>query len=405
MTTASPTPTALASSTPPPARRTLSQRLLVRSLVGGLTVAHGAVHLIGAAAGLGLAQVDALDVAPAAGLVWLAAGLLVIAAGVGLLAGRRRWWALGAVGVVLSQVLLVTDWTHAAAGTVANVILLAAVVHGWSAEGPRSLRTRYRTGAEAAVATLTSTAVLTEADLAALPAQVAGYLRRTGAVGQPRVRGFRARISGRIRGGPDQPWMAFTGEQVNTFGAAPTRHFWIDATMRGVPVDVLHVLADGHATMRVVLCSIVPMVDAAGPEMDRAETVTLFNDLCLLAPAGLVDAPVTWTPIGDRSVHGTYTHGEHTVGADLIFDDRGDLVDFVSDDRLRASADGSSFTPTRWSTPVGQYRTYGERRLGALGQAVWHADAPEGTFAYLEFVLEEMATELATGRPARAGAA
>ena len=35
--------------------------------------------------------------------------------------------------------------------------------------------------------------------------------------------------------------------------------------------------------------------------MDLAETVTLFNDMCLFAPAALVGAPVRWTEIDART--------------------------------------------------------------------------------------------------------
>jgi hypothetical protein len=96
--------------------------------------------------------------------------------------------------------------------------------------------------------------------------------------------------------------------------------------------------------MRVKACSLVPMVNSAGPEMDRAETVTMFNDLCVLAPAALVDAPVRWQEVDGRRVRGVFTNGVQTVTADLLFDDD-DLVDFVSDDRMATTPDGKNFTP------------------------------------------------------------
>ena len=85
--------------------------------------------------------------------------------------------------------------------------------------------------------------------------------------------------------------MTFTGEQVNTYGSAPSRLFLMDATMRGLPVDVLHVFVGRCATMRVKACSLVTMVDAAGPDMDRAETAPSFNDLAVLVPAAPLDSP------------------------------------------------------------------------------------------------------------------
>ena len=78
----------------------------------------------------------------------------------------------------------------------------------------------------------------------------------------------------------------------------------------------------------------------------------------------------------------------HTVTAELVFSQDGDLVDFVSDDRLRSSSDGKTFTRQRWSTPVRDYRTFGSRRVCTNGEGRWHAPAPEGNFAYLDFSLD-----------------
>ncbi|WP_370443671.1 DUF6544 family protein [Cryobacterium sp. M23] len=216
---------------------------------------------------------------------------------------------------------------------------------------------------------------VTEANLAHLPRLVAEHVRRSGAVGQPRVSSLRANIHGRIRASATSRWMTYTGEQVNTYGPAPSRLFWMDATMFGLPVDVLHVLVGRTATMRVKLCSMLPMANAAGPEMDRAETVTLFNDLCILAPAAFIDAPIVWQPLDDSHVRGVFTNGAQTVTADLTFCD-GDLVDFISDDRMSTTPDGSTFTPQLWSTPVSDYRAFGTRRLATRGDGRWHPTAP-----------------------------
>jgi len=197
-------------------------------------------------------------------------------------------------------------------------------------------------------------------------------------------------MHGRIRSGTPKPWMGFTAEQVSTFGSAPVRLFAMHATMFGLPVEVLHIFVGPSATMRVRLCSLLPMVSAAGPEMDRGETVTMFNDLCVLAPGALVDAPVSWQVLDARRVRGTFTNGAYAVTAELVFDEDGDLVDFVSDDRLRASSDGRSFTPERWSTPLRDFRSFRAARLATRGEGRWHAPAPEGEFAYLEFNLDEI---------------
>jgi hypothetical protein len=118
--------------------------------------------------------------------------------------------------------------------------------------------------------------------------------------------------------------------------------------------------------------------------MDKAESVTLFNDLCLFAPAGLVQAPITWSAIDDRHARGTYHHGSYSVTATLEFDSHGDLLDFVSDDRLRDDGRGKTYTQMRWSTPVSAYAFADGRRYVSDGSAVWHPPAPGTPYTYIE---------------------
>ena len=371
-------------------------RSLIRWTAGLIVVIHGLIHLMGVVKGFGWGEVSQLaePISTSMGVVWLVAAVVVLAAGGMLLAGLRWWWAVAAVAAVVSQVVIVTSWTDAKAGTAANVLLVFAAVYGFRANGPTSFRTRSRRLADEMVRSVLSAAgpsgaLVTDSDLAHLPLPVAGYVRAAGAVGRPHVVGFRAAISGRIRAGADKPWMRWTGEQTNTFGPSPSRVFFMDATMKGLPTDVLHIYVGPTATMQVRLASLKTVVDARGPEMDQAETVTLLNDLCVLAPAALVDVPIVWTPIDDHHVSATFTNAGHTVRAVLTFNDEFELVDFVSDDRLVASPDGRTFTPTAWSTPIADYRSFDGRRLGALGHGRWHP-ADEPSFDYLEFHVDRI---------------
>lgn len=385
--------------TAPRPRRLAGLRGGTRVLLAAVILLHGALHLLGYAAAPGgpdLPGADApgMDVGTAAGYAWLATAALLVATGLALIVGRPHWWRLGAVAAVASELLVVSQWPEARAGTLANAVLAIAVVHGWCATGSRSARARYRRGVASALgapphAPGTTTPPVTEGDLAPLPPAVAGYLRRTGSVGRPPVAAVRVALHGRIRSGPQDRWMTFTGEQVDTLGPSPTRHFLLDATAAGLPVDVLHVLTDGVASMRADLLATVPVVRGAGPAMNRGETVTLFNDLCLMAPSALLGAPVSWEELDARRVRGTYRQGGQTVRAVLEFDADGDLVDFVSDDRFRASRDGRSFTPERWSTPVDGYAVHHGRRLPSTASAVWHPASGE-PFRYADMTLVDV---------------
>lgn len=122
--------------------------------------------------------------------------------------------------------------------------------------------------------------------------------------------------------------------------------------------------------------------------MDRGETVTVFNDLVVMAPGATVDADATWTAIDPLHVRGEFTDGDQSISAILTFDTVHDLVDFASDDRSAASADGKTFTQQRWSTPLAGHRNTDGHRILTSGEGVWHAGPPGGTFTYLEIHLD-----------------
>jgi hypothetical protein len=226
---------------------------------------------------------------------------------------------------------------------------------------------------------------ITEADLEPLPPPVRRYLRAVGVVGRPHVRNYRLRFRGRIRSAPDARWMPFTADQVSLVHD-PTRLFLMNARMRGLPVQAFHRYAGGRATMRVKALGVLTVADASGEVMDRSETVTHFNDMCLLAPGALVGPNIEWQAVDDRTARARFTHAAQTIAATLLFDDAGWLMNFVSDDRSRSSPDGKSFTPLRFSTPVRGYEDYGPVRLARWGEARWRL--PEsGEFVYGEFEL------------------
>lgn len=370
----------------------------MRRVLAALIALHALIHLMGAARAFGLAELPELirPISPLLGGVWLAAAILLLGAAVALLVRRRWWWAIGALGLVASQVAIAAAWTDAQAGTLPNLVVLVAVIYGFLTEGPTSFRAAFEAAAASGLArvrALPPPAVVTEADLAPLPVPVQRYLRAVGVLGRPRVVSYRLRFRGRIRGGPGDGWMSFEADQ-QSFTDEPARLFLMDATMRGVPVQAFHRFTGARATMQVKLAGAIKIVDAHGPILDRSETVTLFNDMCILAPGSLLSPSIAWEELDDRRARARFTNGDHTISAVLCFDEQGLLADFVSDDRSRSSRDGRTFTQLRFSTPVRDYRQYGPVRLAAHGEARWHAPAPEGEFTYGELELLEISYDV-----------
>jgi len=378
----------------PTSNRTLT-RTLIRTATAALFVVHGLILFMGFAKAFGLAEFSALTqpISHPAGLVWLAAAALCWVTAGALFLAPRWWWAVGASAIVLSQIVIVTSWTDAKFGTIITVLLLVAVVYGFASSGPLSLSTEFAHDLRQAIQNSTGPSsapspVVTEADLTSLPEPVQRYVRRSGAVGRPRVHDFRMSWTGRIRADASSEWMEFTADQFNTIDT-PRRFFLMDATMKHLPVDVLHAFDENGATMRVKVLSMFPMVDAKGPELTRGETVTMFNDLCLYSPGSLTLPFVTFEPIDGHAALGHFTLGVNTITAELHFNDADELVDFVSDDRTAISPGGREYIPMRWTTPAHDYADVGPARVATRAEVRWNSG--DGPWTYGEFALGSLA--------------
>ncbi|SKB04121.1 DUF6544 family protein [Aeromicrobium choanae] len=377
---------------------------LLRWTVVALVTVHGLIHLLGAAERFGWADDPTLEKSTGLGLLWLVAAVLLLVTALFAALGRVvGWWLLAVVAAVVSQVAILTSWDVSGSGTVVNVFLLVVAAYSFLLRGPFSFHAQWHQQVQEALAQADALApVITEEDLDGLPAPVAAYVRSSGAVGRPRPTSVRAEFTGRIRTGPDAPWMDFAGKQVNTFGADPRRIFLMEASRYSLPVLVLHGYAGARASMRAKVLSVATVLDASGPELDQGETVTVFNDLVVLTPGAIVGAPIRWTPLDDRQVRGEFTNGRQTVTAVLTFDgDR--LVNFVSDDRFRASEDGTEFVPQTWSTPLAGHTDDEGHHVVSSGVGRWRD--PRGWFTYVEIEFEDVDLDpVRSGRSAGARA-
>ncbi len=353
-----------------------------------LIALHGLIHLIGPAKAFGWGNVTQLrqPISPTGGLLWLLAAVLLIGSAAGVGFSARWWWYLALPGVLLSQILIAQAWGDAKFGTLANVVIAVPLILLALDARAGSFRSRFASDRDAMLARPVRPApMVTDADLAPLPPLMQTYLRRVGAVGRPRVRNMRIAFDAQMRSSAASPWMKSTVQQYEFFDP-PARLFYLNATRAGVPFDVYHRYVDSAATFQVRIASLIPMVDQKGPEMTRAETVTLMNDIVVMAPAAVLDLPFTWETLGAQTVRATFSNAGYTVSGVLTFDAAGDLVGFVSNDRSELS--GTDIKRFPWSTPISAYAVVNGIRIGTRGDANWIE--PSGEWTYGKFTIREI---------------
>lgn len=339
---------------------------------------HGAIHLMGFAKAFRFGNIPQLtrEIPKPAGVLWLMTALLFIVAGLLFLLKKENWWMMALPAVVLSQALISTNWQDAKFGTVANAVVLVVCV---LSIGSWHFARLYRHDVTERKSNVSEPAndLLTEKDLQHLPLAVQNYLRYVGVLNKPKVYNYRICFRGEMRD-KGKDWFPFTSEQYN-FTEPPTRLFFMKGKMHGVYVPGYHAYKNGEASMQIKLFGMFPVVNEKSPLLGKAETVTIFNDMCLMAPATLIDPTITWEEISDTVVKATFCVKDNRISALLHFNAEAQLVNFVSDDRY-AIADRMQY---RFSTPVRDYRNFNGYNLPGYGEAIWHY--PDGEFAYGRF--------------------
>ena len=222
----------------------------------------------------------------------------------------------------------------------------------------------------------------TEEMLAGLPEPVRRYLRHAGVVGGPLVDTVRIRQRCRMRMAPGAPSFPLVAEQWYTVD--PPGFIW-DAT---VPAEGLPLIRgrdgylDGRGVMTIRLGSVIPVVDASGPEMDDASLLRHLSEMTWFPSAFLRDN-VTWEAIDDAQVRVTLVDGDRRATGVLEIDAEGRLVAFRTE---RHAMVGKGFELRPWTAPTHAYGELAGLQLPVRGAAVW--TLPDGS--ELEYITVEL---------------
>jgi hypothetical protein len=344
---------------------------------------HGLIHVMGFAKAFNYGNITQLTkaISKPAGVFWLITAFLFVAAVILFFMKKDAWLYIAFAAAIISQILIITVWKDARFGTIANIIVLLVAIAGW---GSSRFESTFIGDVKAhlRLSNAIRPELLTEADMLHLPAPVQKYLRYCGVVNRPKVKNVRIEMEGRMRS-KKQDWFPFSVVQYNFFDE-PARLFFMKGKMFGVMVPGYHDYQHETARMNIKLFGLFAVAQASGAAMNRAETVTLFNDMCLMVPASLIDQRIEWIPVDSLSAKAIFTNGTNKITATLFFNTQGQLINFISDDRT----DVNGMKQYRFSTPVKEYILLNGITTMKYGEAVWHY--PEGEFVYGEFNLKSI---------------
>ncbi|MFT3846369.1 MAG: hypothetical protein QM725_15035 [Lacibacter sp.] len=357
-----------------------------------LLLLHGLIHLLGFAKAFDLGNISQLtkNISKPAGFFWMAAAILFLCAAVSLFLQSRLFWFFLFLAVVVSQVMIVFSWQDAKYGTIANIIFLLVAISSFASwkyhhlfvsdvESNFSQPAYFEQG------------LLTENDIVHLPLTIQQYIRYTKSIGKPKISNFKAEFTGQIRGKESEQWMPFYSEQYN-FLSVPTRLFFMNATMKSLPVAGYHKYINANASMDIRLLSLFQVQYFDGAEMNTAETVTFLNDLSIMAPAALIDRRIQWEEVNAYTTNARFTVNNHTVNATLFFNVEGALIDFESFDRFNTQENKRM----RWTTPIKAYTEINGYKLASDADLVY--SYPNQEFVYGRFKMKQILYNTSTAK-------
>lgn len=268
------------------------------------------------------------------------------------------------------------------------LILIAIALVSFLVYKSRELKRVYYTEVQKELGHIVSSEkdILTEEDIRNLPGPVQKYIRYSNSIGKQKVSNFRVVFEGEFRTDPKKDWGKMNAVQFTDL-TDTTRLYYLQLKMFGLTVTGLHKYADTKATMLAKVAGIITVVDGKGPEMNYGETVTVFNDMAMLAPGSLTDKRIEWQSIDSSTVKAVFNNNGIKISAFLYFNEKGELINFISEDRYY-SPTGKTYQKFRWSTPTNKYKVYNGIRISSGGEAVW--SLPEGEYKYGRINIKEI---------------
>ena len=226
--------------------------------------------------------------------------------------------------------------------------------------------------------------IIQEDDLADLPDIVQKYMHRSQVIGKPWLHTIRLHQTGRIRMGPDKPWMNLVAEQ--HFFTDPPGFIW-DARVKKGPLlsfSGRDKLFEGEGNM-LIKAGCFKVVDEKGEKIDQGSMIRYLSEM-IWFPSALLGPYIQWEAINENAAKATLNCGNKAVSGKFIYNDEGDMIDFQGQ---RYMDTGKDAVLLPWHTPATGYGERGGCRIPVKGSAVWTLDG--GDFTYIDVEITSLA--------------
>lgn len=363
---------------------------MLRILVTILLTIHGLIHLLGFVKEFKLATVEQLrgkTIFPLTGgsdkvmgALWLLTSILILVTAILVFLKKEWWWMLGAFTFVLSQCLIVLYWEDAKFGTIANLILLIAIIFSFASWS------FHRTSEKEISAFVSRSSedkkVITQEMIEDLPSVVQRWLLRSGIIGKGMIHAVYLKQKGEMRTTPDGNWMVVKAEQ--HFNVIDPGFIWI-ADVAANPYFHLSgrdKYQEGRGHMLIKALSLITVADSKGKEIDQG-TMLRFLGESVWFPSFALSEYLNWEEIDSASAKVTMSYGGISASGIFRFNSDGDLVSFLAK-RYYDRKEGLTLEDWLVETDPNGYREFEGIRVPAKLSVTWKLKGRDFTWYKLE---------------------
>lgn len=361
----------------------------MKHIILAILVIHGLIHLMGFTKELGLAPVKELsgdtlitlthNSRKAAGIAWLLSTILIVAFTVLWWLGKPGVWYIGAVGLVLSQLLIILYWKDAKFGSIANLILLLVTIYAY---GQWQFSRMVQQEIQPIVTQQTPLPVITKEAIQHLPMPVQNWLTASGVVGKQQAYNARLKQQGQIRLSEEQAWADVKAEQY--FDVINPGFVWtVNTRMKGMPIAGRDKYENGKGEMLIKPLTLFKAVDAKGAKTDQGSMMRYLSEICWIPTCALQDYLV-WQEADSNSATVTMTYKGMSVTALYIFDEQHRLKGIKA---KRYMGDNDEHL-TDWYIPITHWGTFEGVTVPVKGDVLWQL--PTGDFNYYRWEITDV---------------
>ena len=119
---------------------------MLRYLIILLMTIHGLTHFMGFAKAFQYAELNNLTmpISKPFGILWMVSALLFLTSAIMFFLKKQYWWTIAIPAVIISQFAIFASWTDARWGTIANAVIVVAVIFGWGDKRSEMMNGRHK---------------------------------------------------------------------------------------------------------------------------------------------------------------------------------------------------------------------------------------------------------------------